>query len=402
VEGSKLKKVRSLMAGWNFTIRGLRPIGLDLGHNSIRMIQLVINGEQISVHAADEIRIDPDVNGDGQERRSFIVSAIRRMLAQNDFRGKNVISCLPSGSLKITSLRLGEADKEETELALRREVVQRFNLDPDKDAMDYVVAGNVRQGDELKNELILFAADSETINNHISMLEEAGLTPVGIDTIPGALFRSFERSLRRQEDKEGTLVFVDVGSSFTTVVFGRGGDISFVKQITIGGERFVKEVAARLGISVHEARMLRESLWAEKRLSTANTTPGEPESSDRWEKLEASTRQTIVDAVTTVAEEMAREISLCLRYYTVTFRGKRVERAVFAGGRAYEDILLSVLRRQLTVEVEVAQPLRGFDLSNERASINFDSDRRGLLCEWAVAVGLALKDCEKAKVTSVI
>ncbi len=390
------------MAGWNFTIRGLRPIGLDLGHNSIRMIQLVINGEQISVHAADEIRIDPDANGDGQARRSFIVSAIKRILAKNNFRGKNVISCLPNGSLKITSLRLGEADKEETELALRREVVQRFNLDPDKDAMDYVVAGNVRQGDELKNELILFAAESETINDHISMIEEAGLTPVGIDTIPGALFRSFERSLRRQEDKEGTLVFVDVGSMFTTVVFGRGGDISFVKQITIGGEKFVKEVAARLGISVHEARMLRESLWAEKRIPAANTTPTEPESSDRWEKLDASTRQTIVDAVSTVAEELAREISLCLRYYTVTFRGKRVERAVFAGGGAYEDILLGVLRRQLAVEVEVAQPLRGFDLSNERASINFDSDRRGLLCEWAVAVGLALKNCEKAKVTSVI
>jgi len=366
------------------------------------MIQLVINGEQISVHAADEIRIDPDANGDGQARRSFIVSAIKRMLAKNNFRGKNVVSCLPSGNLKITSLRLGEADKEETELALRREVVQRFNLDPDKDAMDYVVAGNVRQGDELKNELILFAADSETVKDHISMLEEAGLKPVAIDTVPGALFRSFERSLRRQEDKEGTLVFVDVGSLLTTVVFGRGGDISFVKQIAIGGEKFVREVATRLGISVHEARMLRESLWSEKRIPAVNATPGEPESSDRWEKLDASTQQTIVDAVTAVAEELAREISLCLRYYTVTFRGKRVERAVFAGGGAYEDILLGVLRRQLTVEVEVAQPLRGFDLSSESASINFDSDRRGLLCEWAVAVGLALKKCEKPKVTSVI
>jgi Tfp pilus assembly PilM family ATPase len=80
-----------------------------------------------------------------------------------------------------------------------------------------------------------------------------------------------------------------------------------------------------------------------------------------------------------------------LRYYTVTFRGKRVERAIFAGGEAYENILLNVLRRQLTVEIEVAQPLRGFDLSSEGAHVNFDSDRRGLLCEWAVAVGLGLK-----------
>ena len=68
-----------------------------------------------------------------------------------------------------------------------------------------------------------------------------------------------------------------------------------------------------------------------------------------------------------------------------------MQQASFAGGGAYEDILLNVLRRQLTVEIEMAQPLRGFDLSSDSGSINFDGDRRGLLCEWAVAVGLSLK-----------
>ncbi|GAI69615.1 unnamed protein product, partial [marine sediment metagenome] len=48
----------------------------------------------------------------------------------------------------------------------------------------------------------------------------------------------------------------------------------------------------------------------------------------------------IVDAISAAAEELAREISLGFRYYTGTFRGKRVERAVFGGGEAYEGILL--------------------------------------------------------------
>jgi hypothetical protein len=49
--------------------------------------------------------------------------------------------------------------------------------------------------------------------------------------------------------------------------------------------------------------------------------------------------------------------------------------------------LFNVLRRQLAVEVEIAEPLKGFDIMN----VKFDSDKRGFLCEWAVAVGLALK-----------
>ncbi len=379
------------MISWGLKTRGLRPIGLDIGHNSIKMIQLLMNGEQISVVAAEKARIDPHISGDGQKRRSFVISAIRRMLEEGNFHRKNVISCLPNDGLKITSLRLAEVQSDGIEQTLKKEVAQRFGLDPDEDAMKYVVVGNVHQGNEIKNELILFAADNETIKSHIEMLEEAGLRPVSIDTIPCALFRSFERSLRRQEDKEHTVVFVDVGDQFTTVVFGRGGEISFVKRIPIGGKRFNEEIAAKLGVDISEAEMLREALQMEKSLSMPKPDLEEQATAENEQKSDASTRQAIVDVVSAVAEELTREISLCLRYYTVTFRGKRVRRAFFTGGGAYEYILLDVLKRQLAVEIEVAQPLKGFDMTSERKNLNFDSDRRGLLCEWTVAVGLSLK-----------
>jgi len=379
------------MVAWGLKIRGQQPIGLDIGHNSIKMIQLVIDDEQISVIAADETRIDAGENGDEQSRRSFVISAIKRMLVNGSFLGRNVVSCLPSDKLRITSLRLAEAERYGIEQALRREVAHRFGLDPDKDSMDYMIAGSVRQGDEVKNELILFATDNETIKNHIATLEEAELRPVAIDTIPCALFRSFERSLRRQEDRDRTAVFVDVGSFFTTVVFGRGGEISFIKQIQIGGQKFTHEIAAKLGINVGEAEMLQEALRVDPGLFSLKSNMSEKAPAENWHDIDMSTRQVMVDAVSAVAEDLVREISLCLRYYTVTFRGKRVERAVFAGGGAYEDILLNILRRRLAVEIELGQPLRGFDLSSGRINVNFDSDRRGLFCEWAVAVGLGLK-----------
>jgi type IV pilus assembly protein PilM len=379
------------MISWALKSRGLLPIGLDIGQNSIKMIQLSRNGEQFSVIAAQKARVDRDIT-DEQEKRNFIVSAIQRMFTDGRFHGSNVISSLPNNGLEITSLRLTEDQSDNIEQALRKEVVQRFGLDPDEDAMQYVIAGSVHQGDEIKNELILFAAANETIKSHIELIEDAGLRPVSIDAIPCALFRSFERLFRRQEDRERTVVFVDVGSRLTTVVFGRGGEISFVKQIPIGGNKFNQEIASKLGIDINEAERLRAALQVEKSTSASKPDLSEQSGNNGNErKLEASTRQAIVDAVSTVAEELTREISLCLRYYTVTFRGKRVEQAFFTGGGAYEYILLDVLKRQLAVEVQVAQPLKGFDMSRERENLKFDSDRRGLLCEWAIAVGLSLK-----------
>jgi len=379
------------MISWGFKTRNLRPIGLDIGHNSIKMIQLMINDEQISVLAADEVRIDSGINGDMEARRDYIVSSIKQMLSKGNFHGKNVVSCLPCGDIKITSLRLTEAEGERIEHALRREVVHRFGLDPDKDAMDYIVAGNVRQGDEIKNELILFATNNEIVKNHIEMLEMAGLRPVAIDTIPCALFRSFERSLRRQEDREHAVIFIDVGSCYTTVVFARDGEICFVKQIKIGAGNFNHEVASKLGINDNEAEILRGELQAEYSISIPKSNSAKQTLIENKQKIEASTRQVMIDAMSKIADELAHEISLCLRYYTVTFRGRRIERAILTGGGGYEKILLDVMQRQLTVGVEVAQPLRGLDMSNERANLNFYGDRRGLLCEWAVAVGLSLK-----------
>jgi type IV pilus assembly protein PilM len=288
-------------------------------------------------------------------------------------------------------LRLPESEEQEIEQALRREVTQRFGLDPDEDTMDYVFAGKVRQDNEIKSEFIVFAAEKETIKGHLRMIAEAGLKPLAIDTIPFALFRSFERSLRRHEDRDRTTVFIDVGSRYTTVVFGRGGEISFVKEIPIGGEKFSQEVATRLGVSISEAEVLRDALRTEKGFSRSKSNVPTQDHITDGQNIDAQTRQVVVDAVSGIVEDLAREISLCLRYYTVTFRGKRVERAVIAGGGAYEDILLNVLRRHISVALEIAQPLRGFGLSSERANLNFDGDRRGFLCEWAVAVGLSLK-----------
>ena len=56
------------MISWNLKTRNVRPIGLDIGHNSVKMIQLAINGGQRRVLAADKVHIDPSVEGDQDQR----------------------------------------------------------------------------------------------------------------------------------------------------------------------------------------------------------------------------------------------------------------------------------------------------------------------------------------------
>jgi len=130
-------------------------------------------------------------------------------------------------------------------------------------------------------------------------------------------------------------------------------------------------VAAALGLAAREAESFRRRLQKD-------------------DSLDAATRRLVVDALNVTSEQLAGEVSLCLRYYTVTFRGKRVERAVVAGGGAYEQVLRDVLRRHLSVEVEVAEPLRGFELDRDR----IDNAGTEGFADLALAVGLSLKGWE--------
>lgn len=360
-------------SNWIAKSQKILPIGLDIGHSAIKMVQLTVSDDGVRILASDRAPVDWDETMGDEARQQLTTRTIQQMLARGRFKGKDVISALPPDRLRITSLRLAESEMAQAEKALRKEAAHRFGLDSRADAIKYVLAGNVRQGDELKSEYILFATDDETIRNHIALLEEAGLQPRGIDAGPCALFRNFERLMRRQTDREHTIIFIDIGHRYTIVVFGRAGEICFVKQMAFGTARFAEDVAGKLGISTSDAESLRRKMQSD-------------------ESVEASTRRLVVDTLHSTAEQLAAEIALCLRYYTVTFRGKRVERAVLAGGGVHETALLDVLRHHLAIETEVAEPLRGFVNSREDGS----ADRHILSSGFALAVGLSLKGATAA------
>lgn len=357
-----------LMSNWITRSEKVLPIGVDMGHSGVKMVQLAQTDNGLKVLAVGRVRAPVPVMTDEGQRRQWTLSAIRQVLSHGHFKGRHAVSVLSADELQITSVRLAEAESIQVDKALRKEATQRFDLDPDTDAIDYLLAGSVRQDDEVKNEFIVLAAKAPTIEGHISLLEGAGLQPVGIDPAPCALFRSFERSMRREEDKQRTLVFVDVGLSFTTVVFGRCGEICLAKQIPFGMARFDEEIASKLELPTGDAETLRLRLQHD-------------------ESVDDGTRRLVTDALISASESLAKELSLCLRYHTVTFRGKRVERAVIAGGGAQEKVLLDVLQRHLSIAVEPAEPFRGLNLDDVRGSDDCGHSSTDL----ALAIGLSLK-----------
>ena len=343
-------------------------IGLDIGAKSIKMLQMEHSQDTIRVRAADRATIKTGLND--EERREFIVDTIKGMIDKGGFRGRNVITSISNDAIRIKSLRVDDAKGSVLNQMIHDEVAGQLGLDPENDEIRYIVAGKVHHSGALKDEVIFLGIDRETIKKHIDVLLEAGLMPVGIDPVACALMRSFTRSLRRQSDQMLVNFYIDIGSKYTTVLIGNNQQISFIKHIPIGGDNLNEEVAKKLNVSDEDAYMLR--------LKLRHKSDG---------AIKASTSQAIIDAMTRVIDSLVQEVSLCFRYYAVTFRGVRPGHVLLTGGEAYETYLNFALRKQLNLEIELAQPLRGIDAV--KANKIFDEESN--LCEWAVATGLSLK-----------
>jgi type IV pilus assembly protein PilM len=354
----------------------VQPIGVDIGFDSVKMLQVEIVGGSLSlVHAARQplpaaAREKPEL------RLPLAADLIKQMLRHGKFSGRRVVVALPREILHVKNLRMPLIPPTELAGAVKFEAKHIFPFDPESACIQIMPAGEVRQGVDVRQEVIVLAAKHDDINTFLEQIHRCGVAVESLDVEAAATYRTQERFLRRREDEQEVNVLVDIGYRRTQVVIGRGRDITFIKPIDLGSHQLHEAVSKKLGISMDEARALRRRL--------IEAAPGPGMSLDMVRK--DSVRQAVFDATRSVMEMLGREISLCLRYYSVTFRGQRPMKLKLLGGEAADPLLLGVLNASLGVPVEAAKPLLSIGLDRMDPS-----ERKGFMSEWGTALGLSLK-----------
>ena len=357
-------------------MRRILPIGLDVGTCSAKLVQLASEGGGFGVVGVARVEVPDGAGATAEDREGALVEKIRAALREHRFRGNDCISALMDTEVHIRNIRVPYVRGRELDEAVRAEAKSKFPFDTDTAILNYLVAGEVRHGEDARLEVILFASPKDAVEAHVERLHRMGMVPASLDVQHCAMFRTFERYLRRKEDEGEVNVFVDLGGR-TKVVITRGRDILFIKNIARGAVTFNEAVAARLNLDLGEAKAVRRRVVHE----------AAAEGDEGVETCDEQVRQALFDAVRPEVEELADEINKCLRYHSVTFRGARPHHLTFIGGETHEGGIPAMLGERLGLPVVVGQPFRGIDTSG----LGPDVDRRGMLSEWTVAFGLSLK-----------
>lgn len=367
------------------------PIGIDIDGDGARLLQFARSGSGLRVVAMAEVAGGAGDGGGegagesaGSESLDTLLRAIARRALHGGFRGRSCVVSIDDQWLRTRSVRLPQMSDSECDKAVRLDGVQRLGFSPEEEPeLGWIRAGEVTQGDEVRDELIYLGAPGERLRAIGTGLAVEGLRPTAMEPSFISLARCMGRSLRRKEDEGVVRALIEIGPACTRVLITRGWRVGLYRTIEVGGNAMTRHAAERLGLEPETIEDLR-------RQRMYRSTGGKAEIDEKVDRA-------IFDAVRPLMGDLAHEITLCLRHYTVTFRGSRPTKCVIIGSESLEPRLEEVVGASVHLPTVLGQPFKNVGLPDNARQF----DRCGLWAGWTVAAGLSLQPNDRRTSTRV-
>lgn len=351
-------------------------VGVDIGHGSIKIIQIAKKKDQLELIGYAKILIPSgSINDEGLiTNPTTIIESIKQACYQVHVKQKKVIAAVAGDAVIIKHLNLPIMLGPDLGEVIRFEV-EKFLAFPITEAeYDWDI---LCQHDNGEMELMVVVAKNKLILNHLACLEQAGLQTVVVDAQPFAHLRSLEIGIARAADDFGGVVILDIGSAFAQMVIYFEGSLRETRIIVIAGNSITQAVTDQLKISYEKAEAIKCNLgdadyhFIESDLDTESYRANQ--------------------IIQQKLAELVMEIHRSLDYFKLQFPGILINEFILTGGSSKLRNLAPYLERELGVAVGMGDPLTGLQLNSKQ------TDRATLLGnpnQFSVAIGLALRGVE--------
>ena len=190
-------------------------IGLDIGCSSIKLVELRVDKKGYKLQNLAVSPLPPEAIVDGALMDSVtIIDAIRNVIADSKTKTRDIVTSVSGHSVIVKKISLPFMTEAELEESIPWEAERYIPFDINDVNIDFQIFGAAPENPEVMD-VVLVAAKKDIINDYVSIIMEAGLNPVIIDTDSFAL----ENMLAINYDlaKEETVAIVNVGASVTNI-----------------------------------------------------------------------------------------------------------------------------------------------------------------------------------------
>lgn len=331
--------------------------GVDVGWDSVRIVQLKREGADIRLRKAIELPWPDGVSiAEGRFDPSALGKMLSKMLIQAGVQLEQVCSAIPVSAVFLKRVRAPDVPTKELKAYVELEALNIVPASGGDVCIDFQVIRRLADGDL---ELLLVAAKKEPIAFISEMMAEAGLDPVVIDVDAFAVDNTFELFGSSPRDRSTAVVHLGVQSS--TVSFRVSGQLMYAGDLACGSDS-MRELLA----DMNSADAVKdEKVTLENSRFTDTVSLG---SND--------TLNYLIDHVT-------RRINLI---WQIADLPGHIESIILSGEGGYIRGLRSRLEHMMGCSVELYDPIRL--LESEAGEV---SNSRGI---FTIAAGLALRSAE--------
>jgi len=233
--------------------------GLDIGHSSIKAVKLSRAGEVVTVLGYS---IEPISAGENVDRDEAVVQALEALATREEFGETPVIACLSGRQIFARTINIPVINKSKISKMVELEARQQIPGNFDEVRWDYHQSPSL---DGSANDVALFAARQEIIDELVAKTRQAGINIVGISVTSLALY-NFVR-YDQDFDPEETIIILDVGAENTDLVVYKG-DTVWIRNLGVSGNDITRAFMKKFRVSFEEAEVLKcqvgESRQADK------------------------------------------------------------------------------------------------------------------------------------------
>ena len=336
---------------------------LDIGTNSIRMIQLSGNAEKgwtldKFAYVPVDQKITKDDSETGKRKLGEIILGARE---QAGIKTKNIAIGLPARKTYTAIIEVPNAPQRELTQTVKYEADQYVPMSVDEAKIDFAVLG-ISPNDAKKAEILLSSTDNAYAESVMESVEQLGLNVIAQEPEPIAMVRALA-----PVGVQDARMIIDLGETSTDLVVMYQGSPRLVRSIPGGLLSFVRTVENSLKVRDDQARQFILKFGLAQ------------------DKLEGK----VFEALKSTLEGFAMEMTKSVRFFQNRYVGAQVGGIVLSGFSGIIPFIAEYIEMQTGVATTQGNPWQYVKVTPAQQQMLLP-----VASEFAVAIGLAERSNE--------
>ena len=325
-------------------------IGLDIGSNSIKIVELERSSQGIELKNASVISVKTK---DGRSKEESVVSSLTEAVIPFKKLAKSqLVVAMPGRSVIVRHFKVPSVGASRIRQIIKYEAQQQVPFPLEEVIWDYQI---LKSEDKAASDIniALVAVKSELINDLIAKISGLGIAP---DLIEATSFAVFNCAKFNDTLDNGPIVLIDIGATSTDISVAKGKQLVFTRSIHIAGNDITRAIQKEQNIGFEDAEKTKH-------------------------------KKGNISAAVSVLETLSSEIHRSISFYTSQMdRKSEFRKVVLTGQSSNLKEITTFLSNSLKMEVVELNPFSNILISNERMLDIVDRSPNA----WSVAIGSAL------------